>query len=411
MKKPELLLPAGNLENLKTAIMYGADAVYLGGQRFGLRARADNFSLEDMKSGVEYAHAHDAKVYLTVNIYAHNDDIEGIKEYFREIKGIPFDAMLISDPGIFMLAKEYLPEIPIHVSTQANNTNYLTWQFWKKLGAERVVAARELSLSEIKRIKQEIGDDMEIEAFVHGAMCISYSGRCLLSSYFTGRDANEGACTHPCRWKYALMEESRPGEYLPVEEDERGTYILNSKDLCMIGHIPELVDAGVASLKIEGRMKTALYVAVTAAAYRRAIDDFFESEEKYRSSIPEYEREISMCTTRDFTTGFYFRKPDGNDQIYTANTYKQGAVFLGMIEKVDEDGGVHIFQKNKFSVGDEIEVMRFRDTAVSAKVERIVNEEGLDVESAPHPLEPLKLWLSMKDGELLPGMLLRKKQG
>ena len=206
------------------------------------------------------------------------------------------------------------------------------------------------------------------------------------------------------------MEESRPGEYLPVEEDERGTYILNSKDLCMIGHIPELVDAGVASLKIEGRMKTALYVAVTAAAYRRAIDDFFESEEKYRSNIPEYEREISMCTTRDFTTGFYFRKPDGNDQIYTANTYKQGAVFLGMIEKVDEDGGVHIFQKNKFSVGDEIEVMRFRDTAVSAKVERIVNEEGLDVESAPHPLEPLKLWLSGTDGEILPGMMLRKKQ-
>ena len=248
---------------------------------------------------------------------------------------------------------------------------------------------------------------MEIEAFVHGAMCISYSGRCLLSAYFTGRDANKGACTHPCRWKYALMEENRPGEYLPVEEDERGTYILNSKDLCMVGHIPELVDAGVASLKIEGRMKTTLYVAVTASAYRRAIDDYFGAEAEYRRNIPEYEREIAMCTTRDFTTGFYFDKPDGDDQIYTGNTYKQGAVYLGLVEAVDEDGGIHIFQKNKFSAGDEIEVMPFRGSAVKAVVEKIVNGEGLEVASAPHPKEALKLYLSGGKGMILPGMVLR----
>jgi putative protease len=416
MRKPELLLPAGNLENLKTAIRYGADAVYLGGQKFGLRAKADNFTLQDMKEGVEYAHAHDAKVYLTVNIYAHNDDIEGIREYFKEIKGIPFDALLISDPGVLMMEREILPEIPVHISTQANNTNYLTWKFWKAQGAERVVAARELSLAEIRRIHEEVGEEMEIEAFIHGAMCISYSGRCLLSNYFTSRDANRGACTHPCRWKYVLMEESRPGEYLPIEEDERGSYILNSRDLCMIGYIPELCEAGISSFKIEGRMKTALYVAVTASAYRRAIDDYFSSEELYRKNIPDYMREISMCTTREFTTGFYFRKPTEEDQIYTGNTYRQDAVFLGEAEAVDPDGGIHISQKNKFSVGEEVQVMPFRGEAFSAKVLRILNEEGGEQESAPHPKQALTVYLSCETGEpnkiesnkIEPGMMLRK---
>ena len=262
LQKPELLIPAGSLEVLKTAVDYGADAVYIGGKNYGLRAKAGNFTIEEMHEAADYVHAHGAKLYVTVNIFAHNDDIEGIRAYFRELKeeGLEekIDAFIISDPGIFTLSKEILPGIEIHVSTQANNTNYLIYDFWRKQGATRVVAARELSLKEIKTIREHIPADMEIEAFMHGAMCISYSGRCLLSSYFTGRDANQGACTHPCRWKYAVVEEKRPGEYLPVEEDDRGTYIFNSKDLCMIEHIPDMIDAGINSFKVEGRMKTAL---------------------------------------------------------------------------------------------------------------------------------------------------------
>ena len=433
MTKPELLLPAGNLENLKLAIRYGADAVYLGGQRFGLRAKADNFTIEDMREGVEFAHAHGAKVYLTVNIFAHNGDIEGLKDYFREIRDIPFDALLISDPGVLLLAKELLPERAIHISTQANNTNYMTWEFWKQMGAERVVAARELSLAEIREIKNRIGEEMEIEAFIHGAMCISYSGRCLLSSYFTGRDANRGACTHPCRWKYgvyekqggegtmgteddipdyAVVEDSRPGQYLPVEEDERGTYIFNSKDLCMIDHIPELLDAGISSFKIEGRMKTALYVAVTARTYRQAIDDYFTSPELYRSRLSYYKEEIAMCTTRDFTTGFYFQRPSEEDQIYSNNTYQQLAVFLGQIEAVDPDGGIRLLQKNKFSVGEQIQVMDFAGRNLQVTVERILNEEGEEQESAPHPQQPLKVYLKGEEaGNIISGMLLRRVTG
>ena len=411
-QKPELLLPAGNLDNLKLAIRYGADAVYLGGQRFGLRAKADNFSLEEMREGVAYAHEHGAKVYLTVNIFAHNGDIEGVREYFRDIRDIPFDALLISDPGVLLLAKEILPGMPIHISTQANNTNYMTWEFWRQMGAERVVAARELSLTEIREIKDRIGDSMEIEAFIHGAMCISYSGRCLLSSYFTGRDANRGACTHPCRWKYAVVEESRPGEYLPVEEDERGTYIFNSRDLCMIEHIPEMMDAGIASFKVEGRMKTALYVAVTARTYRMAIDDYLESPELYQSRLPLYRNEIAMCTTRDFTTGFFFHKPTEEDQIYRNNTYQQLAVFLGEVEAVEPDGSIRLHQKNKFSLGDEIEVMSFKGENLICRVTRIMNEEGEEQESAPHPLQALKVVLEGKQvGNITSGMLLRRVVG
>ncbi len=414
MKKPELLLPAGNLENLKLAIRYGADAVYLGGQRFGLRAKADNFTLEDMKEGVAFAHQYKAKVYLTVNIFAHNGDIEGLREYFREIKGIPFDALLISDPGVLLLAKELLPEIPVHISTQANNTNYMTWEFWKRMGAERVVAARELSLAEIREIHDRVGGEMEIEAFIHGAMCISYSGRCLLSSYFTGRDANRGACTHPCRWKYdvyeyAVEESSRPGEFLPIEEDERGTYIFNSKDLCMIDHIPELLEAGIESFKIEGRMKTALYVAVTARTYRQAIDDYFRSPELYRERIPFYKEEIAMCTTRDFTTGFYFGRPTEGDQIYSNNTYQQKAVFMGMIEETDPDGAVHFHQKNKFSVGERLQVMHPDGRNLTVTVKKIANEEGEEQDSAPHPQQALAVWFEGTDtGNITSGMILRR---
>ncbi len=358
--KPELLVPASSLEVLKTAVIFGADAVYIGGEAFGLRAKAKNFSPEDMAEGIAFAHAHNVKVYVTANILAHNGDLEGARRYFEELKALKPDALIISDPGMFMIAKEICPEIEIHISTQANNTNYQTYRFWWQQGAKRVVSARELSLAEIRQIRDNIPQEMEIESFIHGAMCISYSGRCLLSSYFTGRDANRGACTHPCRWKYAVVEEQRPGEYFPVYENERGTYIFNSKDLCMIEHVPEIVAAGIDSFKIEGRMKTALYVACVARTYRKAIDDFFESEEKYRANMEWYRAEIAKCTYRQFTTGFYFGKPDENTQIYDSNTYVNESVYLGMVDLVDERGFAKFEQKNKFCVGDVIEIMKQR---------------------------------------------------
>ena len=404
-RKPELLMPAGGMETLKVAVNYGADAVYMGGSSFGLRAKADNFTLEEMKQAVEYAHAHNVKVYVTVNIFAHNEDVEGLKRYFGEIKDIGIDAVLIADPGVFSLAREIMPDMEIHISTQANNTNYITYKFWHDMGVKRVVCARELSLREIKGIRENIPDDLEIEAFIHGAMCISYSGRCLLSNYFTGRDANKGACTHPCRWKYAVMEETRPGEYLPVEEDERGTYIFNSKDLCMIDHIPDLIDAGIQSLKVEGRMKTSLYVAVAARTYREAIDDYYESPELYESKLDHYREEIAACTMRDFTTGFYYGKPSYEDQIYDNNTYIRNAVYLGTVEEVVGDE-IIIHQKNKFSVGDEIEVMLFDGTNKKVKVQSIIDEYGNSMESAPHPKQELRLALS-DIGGISEGMILR----
>lgn len=396
MRIPELLVPASSLEVLKVAVIYGADAVYIGGEVFGLRAKAKNFTLDEMREGVEFAHAHHVKVYVTANILAHNYDLEGVREYFEELRSVGPDALIISDPGIFTIAREVLPDMELHVSTQANNTNYATYLFWQKQGAKRVVSARELSLAEIKEIREHIPDDLEIETFVHGAMCISYSGRCLLSNYFTGRDANQGACTHPCRWKYAVVEESRPGEYLPVYENERGTYIFNSKDLCMIEHIPEMVDAGIDSLKIEGRMKTALYVATVARTYRKAIDDYFTSEELYRSHMDWYKEEISKCTYRQFTTGFYFGKPDENTQIYDNNTYVNEYIYLGMIEEAKpEKGLVRITQRNKFCVGDTIEIMKPSGENVEVKVEEMFDGEGNAVESAPHPQQEIWLRLSV----------------
>lgn len=394
MKKPELLIPASSLEVLKTAVMFGADAVYIGGDAFGLRAKAKNFSKEEMKEGIEFAHAHGVHVHVTVNILAHNYDLDGVETYLHELKELKPDALIIADPGIFMKARRICPEIDIHVSTQANNTNYETYNFWHDLGAKRVVAARELSMAEIKEIKQRIPKDLEMESFIHGAMCISYSGRCLLSNYFTGRDANHGACTHPCRWKYAVVEEKRPGEYLPVYENERGTYIFNSKDLCMIEHIPELVDAGVDSCKIEGRMKTALYVATVARTYRKAIDDFFESEEKYRQNMPWYLDQISKCTYRQFTTGFYFGKPSDEMQIYDNNTYVSEYIYLGIVYDIDERGFAKIEQRNKFSVGDEIEIMKPDGTDVKVRVNGMYTEDGTAVESCPHSKEIIYLDLS-----------------
>lgn len=395
MRHPELLVPASSLEVLKIAVVFGADAVYIGGEVFGLRAKAKNFTMEEMKEGIEFAHARGVKVYVTANILAHNEDLDGVREYFYELKNIGPDALIISDPGIFMIAREVCSEIDIHISTQANNTNYGTFLFWQKQGATRVVTARELSLKEIKEIRSKIPDDLEIETFIHGAMCISYSGRCLLSNYFTGRDANQGACTHPCRWKYSVVEEKRPGEYLPVYENERGTYIFNSKDLCMIEHIPEMIEAGVDSFKIEGRMKTALYVATVARTYRKAIDDYLESPEKYRKNMPWYLDQISNCTYRHFTTGFFFGKPSEEAQIYDNNTYEKEYTYLGIVGEKNAEGFYRIEQRNKFSVGETIEVMRANGDNIPVSVLRIVDEEGNDMQSAPHPKQVLYIDLGV----------------
>ena len=385
MKHPELLIPASSLEVLKTAVMFGADAVYIGGEAFGLRAKAKNFSMEEIREGIAFAHAHDVKVYITANILAHNGDLSGVRAYFEELKEIRPDALIISDPGVFMIAREVCPEIDIHISTQANNTNYGTYQFWHQLGARRVVTARELSMAELKEIREKVPADLEMETFIHGAMCISYSGRCLLSNYFTGRDANRGACTHPCRWKYAIVEETRPGEYMPVYENERGTYIFNSKDLCMIEHIPELIDSGIDSFKIEGRMKTALYVATVARTYRKAIDDYLESPELYRENMAGIWIRFSNCTYRQFTTGFFFGKPDESAQIYDNNTYVKEYTYLGIIGECTADGLYRIEQRNKFSVGEQIEIMKPDGRNIPAVVRRIVDEEGQEMQSAPHP--------------------------
>ena len=403
-RRPELLIPASSLEVLKTAVTFGADAVYIGGEAFGLRAKAKNFSREEMAEGIAFAHAHGVKVYVTANILAHNDDLAGAANYFAELRDMrpeQPDALIISDPGMFSIAKEVWPEAEIHISTQANNTNYRTYQFWWQMGAKRVVSARELSLAELKEIRAHIPADMEIESFVHGAMCISYSGRCLLSNYFTGRDANQGACTHPCRWKYAVMEESRPGEYLPVYENDRGTFIFNSKDLCMIEYIPELIEAGIDSLKIEGRMKTALYVATVARTYRRAIDDYLENENLYREHMAWYKEEIAKCTYRQFTTGFYFGKPSAETQIYDSNTYVSEYVYLGIVEEVQEDAArgplAQITQRNKFCVGDAIEIMQPDGRNVAVIVDALYDADMQPVESAPHPQQKLYVALVNRD--------------
>ncbi len=406
-KRPELLIPASSLEVLKTAVIFGADAVYIGGEAFGLRAKAKNFSMEDMKKGVEFAHAHGVKVHVTVNILAHNDDLPGVEEYLKELKEIGPDALIIADPGVFEMAKEICPKIQRHVSTQANNTNYATYQFWWKQGASRVVSARELSLREIKEIREKIPAEMEIESFIHGAMCISYSGRCLLSNFFTGRDANQGACTHPCRWKYSVVEEKRPGEYMPVYENERGTYIFNSKDLCMIEHIPEMIDAGIDSFKIEGRMKTALYVATVARTYRKAIDDYLEDPQKYRDNMPWYQDQISNCTYRQFTTGFYFGKPTEETQIYDSNTYVKEYTYLGIVGDIC-NGRCRIEQRNKFSVGEKIEIMKPNGENVDVIVKRIVNEEGEDQESAPHSKQ--MLYIELEGGQADQYDILRRQE-
>ncbi len=410
MKRPELLIPASSPEALKAAVIYGADAVYIGGDAYSLRAKAKNFSAEEMKEGIAFAHSHRVKVYVTANIFAHNDDLPGITSYFQEMNNMNPDALIISDPGVFRIAKRICPGIPLHISTQANNTNYETCLFWLEEGAKRIVTARELSLKEIKELRSSLPEEMEVECFVHGAMCIAYSGRCLLSNYFTGRDANQGSCTHPCRWKYAVMEESRPGEYLPIEENERGTYLFNSKDLCMVSHIPELMDAGIDSYKVEGRMKNALYVATTARTYRMAIDDYLTDPKLYESRISLYNEQISACVHRPFTTGFFFGKPDQESMIYDESTYEKEYTYLGMADLWqgrESRDWIKIEQRNKFSVGEEIEVMRPDGENRKARICEIRDENGETMSSAPHACQKLYVHLDcMAD----PYNILRRKE-
>lgn len=406
-RKIELLAPAGDLEKLKIAVLYGADAVYLGGTCFSLRAKAKNFDTEQMREGIEFAHAHGAKVYVTCNIFAHNEDFDKMADYFKELYELGADAILVADPGVFALARKTVPELDVHISTQANNTNYHTALFWKELGAKRIVMARELSMREIKEISQNIPEDLEIEAFVHGAMCISYSGRCLLSNYLSGRDANKGACSHPCRWEYFVTEKSRPGEYMPIVEEDKGTYIFNSKDLCMINHIPELVDAGIMSLKIEGRIKTAFYVGTIVRAYREAIDDYLKDPALYESKKDYYIEEAAKASYRGFTTGFYYGKPNQNEQIYTTSSYIRTYDFIGMVKEYDDETGFALIeQRNKFSVGDEVEFISSNGGLLKQKITEMYTAEGERVESAPHPQQLLRVKV---DSPVKPFDMMRKE--
>ena len=391
MEKIELLAPAGDLEKLKMAIIYGADAVYLGGEEFGLRTASKNFTLDEIKEGVEFAHNRDKKVYVTLNIVPHNKDLEGLEDYVIELYNIGVDGVIVSDPGIFSIIKRTTPELPIHLSTQASITNYETIMFWYELGIRRIVLARELSLKEIDEIIKKAPKDLEIETFVHGAMCISYSGRCLLSNYMTGRDANMGDCAQACRWKYYLMEEKRPGEYFPVLENEKGTFIFNSKDLCMLEHIEELINVGIKSFKIEGRVKSSYYVATVIRSYRMAIDEYYRDPKNYKFNEKLLD-EIKKVSHRDFTTGFYFRKPTEEDQVYTTSSYIRGYDFVGLILDYDKDTKLAtIEQRNRMFKGDTIEVFGPNKDYFSQKIEEMWDEDGNEIEVAPHPQQIIKI--------------------
>lgn len=406
MEKIELLAPAGNLEKLKMAIIYGADAVYMGGEAYGLRAYADNFSMEEMKKGIEFAHSRGKKVYVTMNIIPHNSDLHGIKEYAKEIEDLGADAIILSDPGMLMLVKEAVPGMHLHLSTQANNTNWASAQFWYNQGIKRIILARELSLKEIAQIREKVNNDLELEIFVHGSMCISYSGRCLLSNYMAGRDSNKGLCAHPCRWKYYLMEEKRPGEYLPVYENERGTFIFNSKDLCMIEHIPEIIKAGVNSIKIEGRMKSSYYVATIVRAYRAVIDAYYNNSEDYKFDSVWLE-EISKASHRKFTTGFYFNKPGAEEQEYTSSSYIRDYDFVGLVRHYDKNTGIAtVEQRNRMFTGEEIEVVVPDGRYFKQIIKSMKNEEGEDITSAPHP--QMTVYMPM-DKDVTEYTILRRK--
>lgn len=405
MQKPELLAPGGSLSKLKTAIDFGADAVYIGGEAFSLREAAKNFSEEDMAEGIKYAHERGRKVYLTANIIPHNSDIEKFADFVGEIRHMNFDGILVADLGMFDIVKTLAPELPIHISTQANNVNYRSAQVWHKLGAKRIVLAREMSFAEIEEIRRNIPEDLELEVFVHGAMCISYSGRCLLSNYMTHRDANQGACSHPCRWNYKLVEEKRPGQYMDVFENERGTFIFNSKDLCMIEHIPELVKSGVSSLKIEGRVKTEYYVATVIGAYRREIDRYFDDPENYVFNTEELS-ELCKVSHRPYTTGFYYHKPNKDSQVYTTSSYIRDYELVGIVKEYDPETKIAVItQRNRFFAGDEIEIIQPGEPYFTQKAHDMINDEGEPVDVVPHPE---MIFTMPMEKTVKPGAMIRK---
>ena len=401
----ELLAPAGSLEALKTAVLYGADAVYVGGEMYGLRAKAKNFDEKQLAEGVAFAHGHGVRVYATVNIIAHNQHLSGLKEYLLFLQDVGVDALIMADAGMISIAREVVPDMEIHLSTQASATNYATFNFWHNQGVKRVVAAREVSLAELAEIRENTPKSLAIEAFAHGAMCISISGRCLLSNYLAGRDSNLGACTHPCRWQYHLVEESRPGEYFPIEEGQEGTYIFNSKDLCMVEHLPELQKAGVESLKIEGRMKTPLYVAMVTKIYREALDDLAQSPERYETKKEYYKKMLSQVSHRSYTTGFYLHKPGAEEQVYDSADYIKRIDFVGKVLKASykEDELALVEQRGKFKAGEELFLLPVKGEMVSFVVEQILDESGNSQESAPHAQQKLLIKLPEKacDGAIL----------
>ncbi len=389
MKKPELLAPAGNMEKLRMALLYGADAVYLGGKAFGLRAFGGNFDNDELKTAVEFTHSLNKKVYVTVNIYPHNSDMERLPEYLKYLDELGVDALLVADLGVFSYGKKYAPHTELHISTQANNTNWVAVNTWADMGAHRVVLAREMSLDEIKAIREKC--QVELEMFVHGAMCISYSGRCLMSNYMTGRDSNRGSCAQPCRWKYSLVEEKRPGQYFPVEEDERGTYIFNSKDMCLLPYLPDVIESGVDSLKIEGRMKSVHYVASIVKAYREAIDSYFENPSSFTIK-QEWLEELDKVSHRAYTTGFYYNRPTDKDQIYGSSSYEQTSDFVGLVIDYDEKTGfATVEQRNNMKIGQEVELFQPKLSGFRMKLTEMYNDEGIAIDVAPHPQQLVKI--------------------
>ena len=403
MKKIELLAPAGDVNKLKTAVEYGADAVYLGGESFGLRKASKNFSMEDIKWATNYLHERGKKIHVTLNIIPHNDDMEGVEDYIKELYEIGVDALIVADPGMFMKVKEVAPDFPIHISTQGSVTNVETVKFWQKLGAERVVMARELSLKEVADIIKEVGDKIEVETFAHGAMCMSYSGRCLLSNYMTGRDANMGDCAQPCRYKYHLVEEKRPGEYFPIEEHDEGTFIMNSKDLCMIEHIDEMIEAGIASLKIEGRVKSEYYLATVIRSYRMAIDAYYADPENYKYD-PSLLEEIKKVSHRDFTTGFFYGQANQDSQVYEDNSYIRGYDFVGIVLDYDEETKIAtIEQRNRVFVGEEIEIFGPGIKHFDYKIEKMLDDKDreIDVANKAKQIFKIKIEEPIKKGFIL----------
>jgi putative protease len=401
MKKPELLAPAGNLEKLKTAINFGADAVYLGGKKFSLRAFANNFTSEQLAEGVEFTHSKGKKVYVTLNIFPHNDDLVGLEDYIKELSDIGVDAIIASDPGIIQTIKQVSPDMEIHLSTQANCTNYKSALFWHDVGVKRIVMARELSLEDFKMLRDKLPTTCEIEAFVHGAMCVSYSGRCLLSNYMTGRDSNRGECAQPCRYKYYLVEETRPGQYFNIIEDNKGTYIMNSKDLCMIEHIPELINSGIDSFKIEGRMKSVFYVASVVKAYRTAIDTYFGNPKDYKFNHKWMDYLIKP-SHRPYTTGFYFK--DQEKQCFESSVNIRNYEIVGIVKAYDGEKNIAtVEQRNKVYNGDTVEVVTNKGDNKIIKLNDMRDKDFDPLDSAPNAQMIFYFTCSehLKEGDIL----------